>query len=205
MAGATVNLTTTAKVVRRHIGNRPPRRITMGRRAAVSIVLFEEADATKFVLIERANRGRNAGQWALPGGKLEVGETEQEAALREAQEEVGLPASAVKVLGQLDQFGTATGFAVSTFVVLAPAGWTPRAAADEVHAIHVFELSALISDDVVHWAAQPDGTRLLQMRLRDDAHLHAPTGAILLQFRDLALFGREVDVTALLQPAFTHD
>lgn len=199
-----MELTSASKLVRGNIQGRRPRQLTGGRRAAVSIVLFEASATTRFVLIKRANRGRNAGQWALPGGKVEAGETTLEAALREAQEEVGLPAIGVQVLGELDYLSAATGYTISPFILSAPTGWLPEAVAEEVQAVHVFDLSVLRGDDVVHWVVQDDGTQWLQMRLCDRAHVHAPTGAILLQFRELALFGREFDVTALIQPGFTH-
>jgi 8-oxo-dGTP pyrophosphatase MutT (NUDIX family) len=204
MGARVVDLTSASELVRSHIQGRPPRQLKGSRRAAVSIVLFEQSAATGFVLIKRANRGRNAGQWALPGGKVEAGETGLEAALREAQEEVDLPAVGVEVVGQLDDLSAATGFIISPFVLVAPTGWCPEAVAEEVQAVHVFDLSVLRRDDVVHWVAQEDGTQWLQMRLNRRAHVHAPTGAILLQFRELALFGRELDVTALIQPGFTH-
>ncbi|WP_109212237.1 MULTISPECIES: CoA pyrophosphatase [Microbacterium] len=190
--------------VRRHIGNRLPRRIAGERRAAVSIILFGDKDDTQFVIIERANRGRNAGQWALPGGKLEEGESALDAAIREAQEEVDLPVSGVEVLGELDDFVTVTGFTITPFVFVAPPAWKPRAIADEVQSVHCLEVATLSSEDVVHWFTQPNGSSLLQMWLREDMHMHAPTGAILLQFRELALFGRDIDVSALTQPVWTH-
>lgn len=199
-----MDLTSASEFVRGNIQGRRPRQLTGSRRAAVSIVLFEDSATTRFVLIKRANRGRNAGQWALPGGKVEAGEMRLEAALREAQEEVGLPATGVQVLGELDDLSAATGFIISPFVLAAPTGWLPEAVAEEVQAVHVFDLAVLRGDEVVHWVMQDDGTQWLQMRLRDRVHVHAPTGAILLQFRELALFAREFDVTALIQPGFTH-
>ncbi|NVI92953.1 NUDIX hydrolase, partial [Actinomadura sp. BRA 177] len=49
--------------------------------------------APSVILIKRAYRGRNAGQWGLPGGRLEAGETPAEAALRGLHEEIGLAAA----------------------------------------------------------------------------------------------------------------
>ena len=199
-----MDLNSASELVSGHLRGRRTRQLTGSRRAAVSIVLFENSATTSFVLIKRANRGRNAGQWALPGGKVEAGETGLEAALREAHEEVGLPAIGVRVLGELDDLSAATGFIISPFILAAPTGWWPEALAEEVQAVHVFDLCVLRRDEVVHWVPQEDGSHWLQMRLRERAHVHAPTGAILLQFRELALFGRELDVTALIQPGFTH-
>lgn len=199
-----MDLTSTSNVVTRHLAGRRPRAIVAGRAAAVSVVLFEDSGRTRFVLIERASRGRNAGQWALPGGKVEDGETPAEAAMREANEEVGLPVQGAELLGQLDDFATATGFSITPFVLVAPTGWAPVVAHEEVHAVHPFDLSVLTHSDVAHWIPQPGGADLLQMRLSADVHVHPPTGAMLFQFRELALFGRDLDVTDFVQPSFTH-
>jgi len=52
------------------------------------------------------------------------------------------------------------------------------------------------------WA--PDGTSLLQMKLRHDMVIHAPTGALLYQFREVALLGRATRVGDLVQPGWTR-
>jgi 8-oxo-dGTP pyrophosphatase MutT (NUDIX family) len=174
------------------------------RAASVSVILFEEEDECRYVLIRRARRGRNAGQWALPGGKVEPDETALEGALREAREEVALDDRACRILGVLDDFTTMTGFVITPFVVAAPIGWRPVADAEEVRSVHSFSIERLHGPEVVHWAEQPDGTTLLQMRLDDQVRVHAPTGAILLQFRELGLFGRHTAVADLTQPTFTH-
>jgi 8-oxo-dGTP pyrophosphatase MutT (NUDIX family) len=214
-----------ARVAANLSGHRPvaaPR----ARAASVSVILFAGDDdrdgdgggagaggevderasgaPARYVLIRRALRGRNAGQWALPGGKVEPEESVLDAAMREAHEEVGLDPGSGRVLGQLDDFPAKTGFAITPFVVAASDGWMPRAAADEVQAVHTFSVERLYGDEVVHWAPQPDGTTLLQMRIAPDVRVHAPTGAILLQFRELGLHGRHTPVADLTQPPFTH-
>lgn len=73
------------------------------RRAAVLIPFWEEAGTVRVLLTRRAGRmSRHAGEVAFPGGLLEGGESWEEAALREADEEVGLAAEEVEVLGRLD-------------------------------------------------------------------------------------------------------
>lgn len=56
---------------------------------------------------------RHAGQWALPGGKLDEGETAVDAALRELQEELGLQLTPDHVLGLLDDYTTRSGFVMT--------------------------------------------------------------------------------------------
>lgn len=174
------------------------------RVAAVSVILYDVQGVPQVLVIKRAPRGRNAGQWALPGGKAEPGESPRAAALREASEEVALPPDAAEVIGRLDDYETATGFRITPFVVAARDGWRPRRCVDEVHSLHPIPVSRLASERLPRWRLEPDGARLLQLPLRHDMVVHAPTGAILLQFRELCLFGRPIRVGDLLQPGFTH-
>src|SRR5688500_7813013 len=62
------------------------------RRAGVVVCVVEHEGVPSVILIKRADRGRNAGQWGLPGGRMDEGETPVEAALRELEEELGLRA-----------------------------------------------------------------------------------------------------------------
>lgn len=178
------------------------------RPAAVCVVLFaeDERGEASFVLVRRAMRGRNAGQWALPGGKVEDGESLRVAALREASEEVGLDPATAEVLGVLDDLPTASGFRITPHVVVAPPGWRPVADAVEVRSVHTFTVARLLEDDVVRWVESGDGAdggRVLQMRLSHHDRVHAPTGAMLLQLRG-AVQGRYEPVAHLTQPRFTH-
>ncbi|MGI8336772.1 NUDIX hydrolase [Actinomadura scrupuli] len=173
------------------------------RRAGVVLCVVEHGGVPCVILIKRAYRGRNAGQWGLPGGRLDDGETPEQTALRELHEEIGLRVDPADVLGRLDDFPAASGFAISPIVV-APRDPGPISANHEVHSVHRVELSRLAADDAPRWVPQPDGTRLLQLRLRDDMVIHAPTGAMLWQFREVVLLGRHARVAEFLQPDWTH-
>ena len=75
---------------------------TRVRRAAGLLLLFPVDDRPHVVLTVRADTlGRHGGQVSLPGGVIEPGETFEQAALREAHEEVALPLDGVRVLGTL--------------------------------------------------------------------------------------------------------
>jgi 8-oxo-dGTP pyrophosphatase MutT (NUDIX family) len=72
------------------------------RDAAALLLLFPVDDRPHIVLTVRAGTlGRHGGQVSLPGGVIDRGETIEQAALREAHEEVALPLDAVRVLGML--------------------------------------------------------------------------------------------------------
>jgi 8-oxo-dGTP pyrophosphatase MutT (NUDIX family) len=174
------------------------------RRAAVAVCVLEHEGEPCVVVIKRAYRGRNPGQWGLPGGRLDDGETPVRAALRELHEEVGLRVGAADVLGRLDDFPAASGFVI-TPIVVAPTDPGPiRRNPAEVHSVHFVGLGRLVAPDTARWVPQLDGGRLLQLRLRHDMVVHAPTGAMLWQFREVVLLGREARVAGFLQPDWTY-
>ena len=77
------------------------------RPSAVLAVLADGSDGAEVLLTRRAMHLRNhRGEVSFPGGRLDEGETHEQAALREANEEVGLPLDAVEVIGRLDPIGT---------------------------------------------------------------------------------------------------
>lgn len=166
------------------------------RHAAVVLCVMEQDGVPGVVVIKRAYRGRNAGQWALPGGRLDPGETPEEAALRELHEELGLRVDAV--LGRLDDFPASSGFTITPIVVTASGTMTPSP--DEVHSAHHVPLSKLAGEDVVRWTQEG----LLQMALGPRMTIHAPTGALLWQFREVVLLGRHTRVAEVGQPDWTR-
>jgi 8-oxo-dGTP pyrophosphatase MutT (NUDIX family) len=89
------------------------------RAAAVLLPIIDRPGGLTVLLTLRASDLRaHSGQVAFPGGKVEAGETPHAAALREAQEEIGLEARFVEPLGWLDPFFTGTGFRVAPLIAL---------------------------------------------------------------------------------------
>jgi mutator protein MutT len=87
------------------------------RRACVLIPLIRTPDGWSILFTQRAeNLAAHSGQISFPGGALEDGETLEQAAIREAEEEVGIPPSAVELIGRLDDVITHSGFLVAPFV-----------------------------------------------------------------------------------------
>lgn len=94
-------------------------RLQAGRRSAAVLlpVLGAETGPLRLLLTQRTDHLRDhAGQISFPGGGLKPGENALEAALREAQEEIGLTRSAIDVFGQMPQYHTGTGFSVSPMI-----------------------------------------------------------------------------------------
>jgi 8-oxo-dGTP pyrophosphatase MutT (NUDIX family) len=171
------------------------------RRAAVAVTIL---DGARVLIAKRVARGLNAGQWALPGGKLDPGEDAIRAALRELHEEAGLDVPPAAVAGLLDDVVTDSGFCITPVVVVAPHDARPVRNPAELASLHPVPLANLEADHVPRWARTPDGRPLLQMPLRHDMVIHAPTGAILLQFREVALRGRKLRIGDLAQPEWTR-
>ena len=174
------------------------------RWAAVAAVLLanDEGEAC-FLITRRAPKlRRHAGQWALPGGRLDPGETPRQAALRELEEEVGLRVAEDQVLGRLDDYPTRSGFVISPFVV-----WSEREGElehdpEEVAATYRVPLAVLDAPEVPILKSIPESERDVIAIPMLGTEVHAPTAAILFQLREVALRGGNTRVHEFEQPVF---
>ena len=105
--------------LRELLAQRAPVEITdpKPRRACVLIPLVRNESGWAILFTPRAeNLAAHSGQISFPGGSVEAGESLEDAAVREAEEEVGIPARNVELIGRLDDVVTHSGFLVAPFV-----------------------------------------------------------------------------------------
>lgn len=174
------------------------------KRAAVTLTVIDDGHGQgAFILTKRAPRmNRHAGQWALPGGRLDPGETPEQAGLRELHEEVNLELPADAVLGRLDDYPTRSGYLIAPVVIWAgtKAELTPNPL--EVASIHRIAFRDLFAPGSPEFVTIPESDRpVIRMPLAGSS-IHAPTAAVLYQFREVALAGRATRVAHLEQPVF---
>jgi 8-oxo-dGTP pyrophosphatase MutT (NUDIX family) len=165
--------------------------------------MVDVSGGAAFLLCRRASRlTSHAAQWALPGGRIDPGETAVDAALRELREEVGIELLDSAVLGLLDDYPTRSGYVITPVVIWGGGRLDPRPAPDEVVAVYRVGLHQLQRDDSPRFISIPESPRpVVQVPLGNDL-IHAPTGAVLLQLRWLCLEGRHHPVDDLEQPVF---
>jgi 8-oxo-dGTP pyrophosphatase MutT (NUDIX family) len=170
--------------------------------AAVAIVLMEDDGVSSIPIFQRPlSMPRHAGQMALPGGKVHDGESAEECARREVDEELGLALAPSDVLGALDDFDTRSGFTITPVVVWSGADVTAlrpsRSEVARLFVVGVHELRQTVA------AAASGTTKEFSLKLRH-VEVFAPTAAILYQFSEVALDGRSCRVDDFYQPPFTH-
>jgi 8-oxo-dGTP pyrophosphatase MutT (NUDIX family) len=188
------------------------------RTAAVALVVVEYASdesvygmstaglpdrAPALLLTFRTSRLRkHAGQWALPGGRIDPGETPEETALRELEEEVGLVLKHEDVLGRLDDFATRSGYVITPVVFWGGAAHNLQPNPQEVESIHRIPIAELLRPDapIIEESGNPE--RPLLMMPVGGSWIAAPTAALMYQFREVAILGGTTRVAHFEQPAF---
>ncbi len=162
------------------------------------------AGGASFVLCRRsAGLNSHASQWALPGGRIDAGESAIDAALRETDEEVGVRLDPACVLGLLDDYATRSGYVMTPVVVWGGRDVVLDPNPSEVLAAYRVGLHELTRDDSPRFVSIPESDRpVVQVPLGGDL-IHAPTGAVLVQFRWVGLDGRLGErVADFEQPVF---
>jgi 8-oxo-dGTP pyrophosphatase MutT (NUDIX family) len=145
---------------------------------------------------------RHAGQWALPGGRIDAGESAEQAALREMAEEVDLQLDASAILGRLDDFVTRSGFVITPVIVWAGMARRLNPNPEEVASIHRIPVAEFLREDAPLLDSVQHSEHLVLRMPVGDNWIAAPTAAILYQFREVCMEGRHTRVAHFEQPAF---
>ena len=173
--------------------------------AGIANIPFSDSaiDQAAFILtIRGAALSSHAGQRAYPGGRVDPGETTEDAALRELAEEVGLELGHEQVIGRLDDYVTRSGYVISPVVVWGGRDVTLTPNPGEVASIHRIPLSELLRKDAPILESIPQSDHpVLKMPLGDE-YVAAPSAAVSYQFREVALLGRRTRVAHFEQPLF---
>jgi len=174
------------------------------RPAAVALIITpdDEGRACFFLTRRPAHLKRHARQWALPGGRLDEGETTVAAALRETREEIGLVVDERDVLGRLDDFPTRSGFRMSPVVCWSDSTAPLQPDPAEVERLHVVPLDELDKPAVPVLREIPESDRPVLSIPMLGTLIHSPTAAVLFQMREVALHGRATRVSHYEQPLF---
>jgi mutator protein MutT len=188
------------------------------RAAAVAVAIADEgtgadlagiaapqgwSTAAALLLTRRAGSLRaHAGQWALPGGRIDAGETPEQAALRELHEEVGLQLGPDSLIGRLDDFVTRSGYVITPVLVWAGAARDMAANPHEVQSIHRIPVAEFLRADAPMLEVRNDSEQPVLRMPVGDSWIAAPTAAVLYQFRELCIWGRPTRVAHFEQPHF---
>lgn len=172
------------------------------RRDDISSGPVDDRDAALILTRRSARLKHHAGQWALPGGRLEQGETPEDTALRELEEEVDLALGKDHILGRLDDFATRSGFIMTPIVIWGGAAVNLSPNPQEVRSVHRIPIKEFLRPDApileeTHQSPHP----ILYMPV-GHGWIASPTAALLYQFREVAILGRGTRVAHFDQPLF---
>jgi 8-oxo-dGTP pyrophosphatase MutT (NUDIX family) len=119
------------------------------RDAAVLIGVIDDADEARVILTKRTDKLRkHAGQIAFPGGGIDqTDRSPEEAALREAEEEIGLDRRFVETVGRLPQYLSGTGFRIQPVLAVVQPGFVITPNPDEVESVFEVPLAFLMNPD----------------------------------------------------------
>ena len=174
------------------------------KRAAVCVIVTDDGcgEAALVLTLRAEHLSTHSGQFALPGGRIDRGESALDAARREAREEINLDLSADDFLGRLDDYPTRSGFLITPLVA-----WCEKAAhiapnPEEVARVYRVPLADLTRPGSPEFVSIPESGRPVIRYPLLGTKIHAPTAAVMYQFMEVALLGRATSVAHLEQPVW---
>ena len=178
------------------------------RHAAVAIVIAgneNNREHPAILLTRRPKRlNQHPGQYALPGGKVDDGETSVDAAIRELDEELGVRIDRENVLGRLDDYPTRSNFRITPVVMWLGADYCLSPSEDEVASVFHIPFDELDSDaiPVFEDGVEEDRPVLCSEFPTLGHRMYSPTASMIYQFREVALRGMHTRVSHFDQPRF---
>ena len=175
--------------------------------AAVAIVISQHSatkEACIYLTLRSSSLRKHPGQFALPGGKIDVGESVCQAALRELSEELGLKLEEGQVLGRLDDFQTRSGFVISPVVIWNDSTDPLVINVDEVDTAYEITFAELMSDQLAMVDDSQNPPMFSIAPATIGHNVYSPTAAIIYQFREVLLLGKSTRVAHFAQPAFAQ-
>ncbi len=187
-------------------------------RAAVAVTIVEMADDpgiygidnrdtttdhAALILTKRNTKlNSHAGQWAFPGGRMDEGESPEDTALRELSEEVGLSLNKNALIGRLDDYTTRSGYTITPVVIWGGTKAQLKPNPEEVRSIHRIPLVELMRSDAPWLEKMPELEHPVLLMPIGESWIASPTGAIIYQFREVAILGNKTRVAHYEQPFF---
>lgn len=199
-----VAISTLAEEVRKNLLGFERREVPPEGRRVAAVAIAIVTDPVESILLTRRplDAPRHPGQFALPGGMREGEERSDETARRELAEELGVLVPPEAVLGTLDDYATRSGFVITPVVLWC--GPTPELTPDprEIAATYRVPLASIVAEDVAEVHEGEDRERPILALQIVDTRVFAPTAAMILQFREVALLGRTTRVAHYGEPRF---
>ncbi len=174
------------------------------RKASVGIIIVESQEGKAGFILTRRSRGlrNHSHQYALPGGRIDPGETREETVLREIREEIGISASSNEILGCLDEYETRSGFSITPVVLWVKDLSTMVPEPNEVDEILIIDLEELFRSDSPRWVDIDESDKqVLQLPIKNRL-IHAPTAALLYQFKEVGIVGNLLRTDDVEEPVW---
>lgn len=174
------------------------------KRAAVCVIVADGGSGeAALVLTRRAEHlSTHSGQFALPGGRIDPGESALDAARREAREEINLELAPGDFLGRLDDYPTRSGYMITPLVAWCAQTAQIKPNPAEVAKIYRVPLANLSRPDTPEFVSIPESEQPVIRYPLLGTKIHAPTAAVMYQFMEVAVLGRATRVAHLEQPVW---
>ena len=174
------------------------------KRAAVCIIVTgdDRGEASLVLTLRTEHLSSHPSQFALPGGRIERGESALDAARRETREEIDLELAPADFLGRLDDYATRSGYVITPLVAWCAGTSQLKPNPAEVAQIYRVPLADLGRPDSPEFVAIPESAQPVVRYPLLGTLIHAPTAAVMYQFMEVALLGRATRVAHLEQPVW---